>query len=42
MTYVVGLFLNGTQMPVDFNYIDPSVPYVVNGRNDPTSQRFEV
>ncbi|KAH9054676.1 hypothetical protein EDB87DRAFT_1428312 [Lactarius vividus] len=35
------LFLNGTQMPFDFDYNDPSVPYVINGRDDPTSQRFE-
>ncbi|KAH8986936.1 hypothetical protein EDB86DRAFT_2206928 [Lactarius hatsudake] len=35
------LFLNGTQMPLDFDYNDPSVPVVVNGRNQPTSQRFE-
>ncbi|KAI0299441.1 hypothetical protein B0F90DRAFT_1810686 [Multifurca ochricompacta] len=34
-------FLNGTQMPVNFNYNDPSVPFVVNGRSNPTSQRFE-
>ncbi|KAH8990803.1 hypothetical protein EDB92DRAFT_1946330 [Lactarius akahatsu] len=35
------LFLNGTKMPLNFDYNDPSVPFVVNGRNDPTSQRFE-
>ncbi|KAH9077631.1 hypothetical protein EDB83DRAFT_2514346 [Lactarius deliciosus] len=34
-------FLNGTQMPLDFDYNDPSVPFTMNGRNDPTSQRFE-
>ncbi|KAH8990807.1 hypothetical protein EDB92DRAFT_724534 [Lactarius akahatsu] len=34
-------FLNGTQMPPDFDYNDPSVPFIINGRNDPTSQRFE-
>ncbi|KAI9438203.1 hypothetical protein H4582DRAFT_2076810 [Lactarius indigo] len=34
-------FLNGTQMPLDFDYNDPSVPYIINGRDDPTSQRFE-
>ncbi|KAH9030512.1 hypothetical protein EDB85DRAFT_1866414 [Lactarius pseudohatsudake] len=34
-------FLNGTQMPLDFDYNDPSVPYTINGRDDPTSQRFE-
>ncbi len=39
---VAGQFLNGTQMPLNFDYNDPSVPYVVNGRIDPTSQRLEV
>ncbi|KAH9169339.1 hypothetical protein EDB89DRAFT_2073032 [Lactarius sanguifluus] len=34
-------FLNGTQMPLDFDYNDPSVPYIINGLDDPTSQRFE-
>ncbi|KAH8986939.1 hypothetical protein EDB86DRAFT_2809239 [Lactarius hatsudake] len=34
-------FLNGTQMPFYFDYNDPSVPYIINGRDDPTSQRFE-
>jgi len=34
------LFLNGTQMPADFDYNDPPLPYVINGRQDPTSQRF--
>ncbi|KAI0289967.1 hypothetical protein BC826DRAFT_913877 [Russula brevipes] len=34
------LFLNGTKMPIDFDYNDPSLPYVINGRQDPTSQRF--
>ncbi|KAF9467146.1 hypothetical protein BDZ94DRAFT_1249683 [Collybia nuda] len=33
-------FLNGTQMAADFDYIDPSAPFTVNGRSDPTSQRF--
>ncbi|GLB39840.1 hypothetical protein LshimejAT787_0703500 [Lyophyllum shimeji] len=33
-------FLNGTQISKSFNYITPSVPFVVNGRQDPTSQRF--
>jgi hypothetical protein len=42
MTFVSGLFLNGTQMPADFDYNDPSLPYFINGRQDPTSQRFEV
>ncbi|KAF7343425.1 TSPc domain-containing protein [Mycena venus] len=33
-------FLNGTQMPADYNYITPDVPIVINGRADATSQRF--
>jgi len=33
------LFLNGTQMPADFNYNNPPAPYVINGVSDPTSQR---
>ncbi|KAF8884228.1 hypothetical protein CPB84DRAFT_1686015 [Gymnopilus junonius] len=33
-------FLNTTIQPVTFNYNNPSVPFVVNGRVDPTSQRF--
>lgn len=33
-------FLNDTQMPASFNYLDPVVPFVVNGVSDPTSQRF--
>ncbi|KAI0267449.1 hypothetical protein BC834DRAFT_78050 [Gloeopeniophorella convolvens] len=35
------LFLNGTQMPANFDYNTPSVPAIVNGRSQPTSQRFE-
>jgi|SRR6266851_2670511 len=42
MTFVSGLFMNGTQMPADFDYNDPPLPYVINGRQDPTSQRFTV
>jgi hypothetical protein len=42
VTPIVGQFLNGTEMPIDFDYNDPSVPYPINGRNEPTSQRFEV
>jgi hypothetical protein len=42
MTFVVGLFLNSTEMPLDFNYISPPLPYFVNGHKDPTSQRFLV
>jgi hypothetical protein len=42
MTFVIGLFLNGTQMPVNFDYNLPSLPYRVNGHKDPTSQRFLV
>jgi len=33
-------FLNGTEMPKNFDYNDPTLPYVINGRQDPTSQRF--
>ncbi|KAF9256020.1 hypothetical protein L218DRAFT_882730 [Marasmius fiardii PR-910] len=33
-------FLNGTQMPSNFNYADPVDPFKINGVNDPTSQRF--
>ncbi|KAI9463968.1 hypothetical protein BJY52DRAFT_1401032 [Lactarius psammicola] len=39
--YAPGQFLNGTQMPLNFNYIEPSVPFVINGRDDATSQRLE-
>jgi len=33
-------FLNGTFIPKSYNYITPPLPFVVNGRQDPTSQRF--
>ncbi|KAJ7291209.1 hypothetical protein C8J57DRAFT_1271818 [Mycena rebaudengoi] len=33
-------FLNGTQMSADYNYMDPDVPIVINGKLDATSQRF--
>ncbi|KAL0578818.1 hypothetical protein V5O48_003186 [Marasmius crinis-equi] len=33
-------FLNGTQMPSSYDYIDPTDPFKINGVNDPTSQRF--
>ncbi|KAK0460733.1 uncharacterized protein EV420DRAFT_1641267 [Desarmillaria tabescens] len=33
-------FLNDTQMPATFNYLDPVVNFVVNNVSDPTSQRF--
>ncbi|KAF8958955.1 hypothetical protein BDZ97DRAFT_1429044 [Flammula alnicola] len=33
-------FFNDTIMPVTFNYDKPTVPFSVNGKNDPTSQRF--
>ncbi|KAF8651172.1 hypothetical protein AX16_004827 [Volvariella volvacea WC 439] len=33
-------FPNDTQMSNTFNYITPAFPFVVNGRRDPTSQRF--
>jgi len=42
MTFIAVLFLNGTQMPSDFNYYDPPLSYVINGLQDPTSQRFLV
>ena len=29
-------------MPFDYNYDDPVLPYNINGRNDPTSQRLQV
>jgi len=37
-----GAFLNDTIMPVTFNYNNPPAPFIVNGRSDPTSQRFHV
>ncbi|PPQ72200.1 hypothetical protein CVT26_006931 [Gymnopilus dilepis] len=33
-------FLNDTIQPMTFNYNNPAVPFVINGRFDPTSQRF--
>jgi len=42
MTPISGMFFNGTQMPADFDYNDPSLPYEINGVQDPTSQRFAV
>ncbi|KAF5339039.1 hypothetical protein D9758_014119 [Tetrapyrgos nigripes] len=33
-------FLNDTQMPASFDYIEPSAPFQINGKQDPTSQRF--
>lgn len=35
-------FLNDTRMPLDYNYMTPSVPVSVNGVRDATSQRFHV
>ncbi|KAF8651179.1 hypothetical protein AX16_004834 [Volvariella volvacea WC 439] len=32
--------LNDNRFQFDFNYIDPSLPFTVNGQSDPTSQRF--
>lgn len=29
-------------MPKDYDYNTPSIPYIVNDRNQPTSQRFTV
>ncbi|KAG6860616.1 hypothetical protein C0995_009370 [Termitomyces sp. Mi166 len=43
LTYYSGdnfAFVNGTQIPANFNYITPSLPFIVNDRSDPTSQRF--
>lgn len=37
-----GAFLNDTVMPVTNNYDKPTVPFFVNGKSDPTSQRFHV
>ncbi|KAN0139275.1 hypothetical protein V8E53_002776 [Lactarius tabidus] len=34
-------FLNGTEIPDSYDYNDPSLPSVINGRKEPTSQRFE-
>ncbi|KAH9012207.1 hypothetical protein EDB84DRAFT_1645112 [Lactarius hengduanensis] len=33
-------FINGTRMPVAYNYNDPPLPWVINGRDGSTSQRF--
>ncbi|KAJ7756929.1 hypothetical protein B0H16DRAFT_1537435 [Mycena metata] len=33
-------FLNGTQMPADYDYMTPDVPIIVNGQVDINSQRF--
>lgn len=35
-----GAFLNDTIQPENYNYVDPSSPFSVNGVSDPTSQRF--
>jgi hypothetical protein len=34
--------MNGTHMSTAFDYNNPSLPSVINGRNDPTSQNFAV
>jgi hypothetical protein len=34
-------FVNDTDMPDNFDYNDPSLPFVINGRKEPTSQRFK-
>ncbi|KAN0139277.1 hypothetical protein V8E53_002778 [Lactarius tabidus] len=35
-------FVNGTGLlPDDFDYNDPPLPFVINGRMEPTSQRFK-
>ncbi|KAI0251831.1 hypothetical protein BJV78DRAFT_1282078 [Lactifluus subvellereus] len=33
-------FSNNTHMPLNHNYLNSTVPHFVNGRSDPTSQRF--
>ena len=35
-----GAFPNDTVQPSNYNYIDPSAPFNVNGISDPTSQRL--
>lgn len=40
MILPVGLFVNNTPQPADYNYVDPSAPFSINGISDPTSQRF--
>jgi hypothetical protein len=42
LTSVAGLFLNGTKMPEDYNYNDPSTAYDINEQDQRTSQRFRV
>ncbi|EEB97028.1 hypothetical protein MPER_03737, partial [Moniliophthora perniciosa FA553] len=37
---LLGAFLNGTVFPPTFDYNDPTAPLTINGRSDPTSQRF--
>lgn len=34
------LFMNGTRMPEDYDYNNPSTEYDINDQNQPTSQRF--
>ena len=40
--YPAVAFLNNQQMSPAHNYINPSVPFPVNGVTDQTSQRFFV
>jgi hypothetical protein len=42
MNSFAGQFVNDTDMPDNFDYNDPSLPFVINGRKEPTSQRFKV
>jgi hypothetical protein len=42
LIYATGAFLNDTVLPDDFNYLDPTVPFFINGKDDPTSQRLHV
>lgn len=35
-------FLNNTPFPATFDYADPSLPFHINGKSEPTTQRFLV
>lgn len=41
-TTISDAFLNNTEMPATYNYMKPDVSDIVNGENDPESQRFYV
>lgn len=38
----IGAFLNDEPMNKTSNYLSPTEPYTINGKDDPTSQRFHV